>query len=335
MLKIKRQRAKSKKQKFGAFFSLQPFASSLFYFCRLLSCFPPSPAQTQSSLFRDATAETGLQFQHFTGATGKYCMPEIMGSGCALFDHDRDGDLDVFLVQGTLLDDKKTPMMIRIATTNAIGSSQRRTPDALLGRVTAAFLTVEMAVSAYHHRRLEASGDWEADQDAVLRAKETLRPDELLELWRAAKVGSIFRTMDLPTAIREHAAILRPVYRDSLLRRLAATEEEDARFADLEDESPELDEMRRRQRPRAVKLLDSFEVVGDHSAIPEYLLLLAATRGWPSPPSAQRVFRQPPGRNSMTAKGSPACSPTSRMRTTWGWVRLTSERISRRKRRTA
>ena len=34
-------------------------------------------------------------------------MPEIMGSGVALFDYDNDGDLDVFLVQGDLLDKSK------------------------------------------------------------------------------------------------------------------------------------------------------------------------------------------------------------------------------------
>jgi enediyne biosynthesis protein E4 len=54
-------------------------------------------------LFREAAAEVGLTFHHFTGATGEYYLPEIMGAGVALLDYDNDGDLDVYLVQGTVL----------------------------------------------------------------------------------------------------------------------------------------------------------------------------------------------------------------------------------------
>jgi hypothetical protein len=64
----------------------------------------PAPS---TELFREIAAETGLRFHHFTGATGRYYLPEIMGSGCALFDYDSDGDLDVYVVQGAMLDPGK------------------------------------------------------------------------------------------------------------------------------------------------------------------------------------------------------------------------------------
>lgn len=69
----------------------------------------PAAQDTGAILFREVAAETQLKFQHFTGSTGQYYMPEIMGAGVALFDYDGDGDLDVFLVQDTMLDPSKKP----------------------------------------------------------------------------------------------------------------------------------------------------------------------------------------------------------------------------------
>lgn len=56
-------------------------------------------------LFREVAQEVGLSFQHVNGAAGQYYLPEIMAPGVALLDHDLDGDLDVYLPQGTVLGD--------------------------------------------------------------------------------------------------------------------------------------------------------------------------------------------------------------------------------------
>src|ERR1043166_6321569 len=41
--------------------------------------------------------------------TGKFFLPEIMGAGAALFDYDNGGDLDVFIVQGNVLERGDNP----------------------------------------------------------------------------------------------------------------------------------------------------------------------------------------------------------------------------------
>ena len=48
--------------------------------------------------FAEIAAAAGIDFVHDNGARGDRWMPETMGSGCALFDYDGDGLLDVLLV---------------------------------------------------------------------------------------------------------------------------------------------------------------------------------------------------------------------------------------------
>jgi hypothetical protein len=57
----------------------------------------------EQAWFREVAAEVGLDFTHFNGMSGELYMLEVLGAGVGLVDYDRDGDLDVYLVQGAML----------------------------------------------------------------------------------------------------------------------------------------------------------------------------------------------------------------------------------------
>lgn len=76
----------------------------------LSGCKPkrPQPEQSASIQFEELPASAGLRFTHFTGADGRYYMPESIGSGAAFLDYDGDGRLDLFFANCTGWPDRKT-----------------------------------------------------------------------------------------------------------------------------------------------------------------------------------------------------------------------------------
>lgn len=68
-----------------------------------LACLLFSGAALPEEVFVDMASASGIDFFHFNGMSGEIYFPEHMGAGSALLDYDRDGDLDIYLVQGTML----------------------------------------------------------------------------------------------------------------------------------------------------------------------------------------------------------------------------------------
>src|SRR5262249_44408674 len=68
----------------------------------------PAPKEVVPAWFEDVTAVCGLDFVHDAGPTGKYFLPQVIGSGAALFDYDNDGRLDIYLLTNGGPDSRST-----------------------------------------------------------------------------------------------------------------------------------------------------------------------------------------------------------------------------------
>ncbi len=63
--------------------------------------------------FEDVTEQVGLHFVHDAGPAGTYFVPQILGSGGALFDFDGDGLLDLYLVHNAGPGSRSTNRLFR------------------------------------------------------------------------------------------------------------------------------------------------------------------------------------------------------------------------------
>ena len=73
----------------------------------------PQPASSQAKRIRftDMTAQLGIQCRHTNGESGQKYFIEPIGSGVALFDFDNDGNLDLYLVNGSDLPGRTSPIL--------------------------------------------------------------------------------------------------------------------------------------------------------------------------------------------------------------------------------
>lgn len=124
----------------------------------------------QRPLFIEAAGQAGLSFHHFTGATGDWFMPEIMGAGAALFDYDNDGDLDVYLIQGRVLNEKKGLRDSRFPLPKSWRPGNRLFRNELIpaGALKFTDVTEQAGAGSVGYGMGAATGDYDSDGDVDL-----------------------------------------------------------------------------------------------------------------------------------------------------------------------
>jgi enediyne biosynthesis protein E4 len=116
----------------------------------------------------DVAAAAGLRFRHSNGARGRHMFVETTGSGCALFDYDNDGWLDLLLLQAGPL--PGTPERARADATHALAPPPAGVTEAAANRLyrnrgdgTFADVTAGSGLECTGYSQGVAVGDWDND----------------------------------------------------------------------------------------------------------------------------------------------------------------------------
>jgi enediyne biosynthesis protein E4 len=68
-------------------------------FLRKFAASTNSPQETRRPLFEEVpAAKSGISWRHVNGRSAEYYLPETTGAGCAFLDYDKDGWMDIYLV---------------------------------------------------------------------------------------------------------------------------------------------------------------------------------------------------------------------------------------------
>ena len=126
-------------------FAVQPFIH-----LNLLSA-TGLPEGESRVLFRDVTAASGVEFKHIRAATPEKYIVEVMGSGCAFVDYDRDGWLDVFLVNGGRVPGFKYEGHITHALYRNLGNGLFRDVTSNAGILESSLYGMGVAVGDYNN----------------------------------------------------------------------------------------------------------------------------------------------------------------------------------------
>ena len=108
---------------------------------------PPHPP------FATTGPAAGIDFRHQRGASDKKHLVETVGSGCALFDYDNDGWLDILMINGGLTPDTSAAGPVRHALYRNLGNGRFREVTAKAGLEGNGSYGMGVAVGRLRQRR--------------------------------------------------------------------------------------------------------------------------------------------------------------------------------------